>query len=53
MVRSFLFDFADKMLNSTSTLDFGTDEEMYKMTDHLLYLSKKFRHVGSATNNFD
>ena len=40
MVNSFLFDFADKMSYLTSTLDFGIEEEMFKMKDHLLYLSK-------------
>ena len=32
-------------------MDFGTEEEMFKMTDDLLYLSKLCRQVGSAIDN--
>ena len=31
MVKSFLFDFAYGIFYSTSTMDFGTEEEMLKM----------------------
>ena len=53
MVKSFLFDFAHKMFYLTSAMHFCTEEEMFKMTDHLLYLAKIIRQVGSATDNFD
>ena len=31
------FDFADDFFDLTSTMDFGTEENMFKMPDHLLY----------------
>ena len=37
MVLSFLVDFADDFFYLTSTMDFGTEEKMFKMPDHLLY----------------
>ena len=33
-------------------MNFGTEEEMFKMPDHLLYQSKHFRQVSKASNNF-
>ena len=53
MIKSNLFDFSDKMFYLTSTMDLCTEEGMFKMTDHLLYLSKNFRQVGSDQDNFD
>ena len=38
-IQRFLFDSADETFHLTSTMDFGTVEEMLKMPDHLLYLS--------------
>ena len=46
MVFSFIFDFVDEMFHLTSTMGFGTGEEKFKMTEHLLYLPKIFRKAG-------
>ena len=37
MVQSFLVNFADDFFYLTSTMDFGTEEKMFKMPDRLLY----------------